>query len=71
MKVKNLVRKAILFAILMLSITAQLKAQPDDNGGDPPPNDVPLDDHIWLMIAVAVAYGSYLIWKARKRHSLA
>jgi hypothetical protein len=50
----------IITALLLCSVSAF--AQPEENGGDPPINDAPLDGGLSVLIAAGVGYG---IKKAR------
>jgi hypothetical protein len=68
--IKQYKSKILLLAFMLMSLLSQVKAQPDDNGGDPPPNDVPLDEYEWFMVALAVAYGVYLVWRFKQKQRL-
>jgi len=45
-----------LLALIMIGCTTAM-AQPEDNGGDPPNNDAPLDGGVSVLIAAGVGYG--------------
>jgi len=59
-------RKLIIVLIAFFTVlTAQ--AQPEENGGDPPNNDVPLDGGVSLLIAAGVGYGVKRIRDEKQR----
>lgn len=59
---KYLVRCALLM-LLTVGLSYTISAQPEENGGDPPNNDAPLDGGISILIAAGVGYG------AKKMHA--
>jgi len=58
------IKKSILFIFLFLTVVATAIAQPPTPGG--PGGNVddipaPIDDHIWLSILVAIAFGIFIL----------
>jgi len=58
------IKKSILFIFLFLTVVATAIAQPPTPGGPGGNVDdvpVPIDDHIWLSILVAIAFGIFIL----------
>ncbi len=43
--------------VLIFICCATATAQPEENGGDPPNNDAPLDGGLSVLLAAGVGYG--------------
>lgn len=64
---KTIIIKGVFCFIILFFLHIGAAAQPDDNGGDPPPSDVPLDGGTTILIATGVAYGVKAIKKHRDK----
>ena len=68
MKLRSLYKKpALLIVVFLLTFTTGVMAQPDDNGEDPPPNDIPIDGGLAFLLAAGVGYGVKKVRDSRKQ----
>jgi hypothetical protein len=58
---KNM-KKIILIALILVSITYAAQAQPGKDGYDDEPVDAPIDRDVIYLVAVGLAYGSKMIF---------
>lgn len=54
---KNFKNKFVVIITLLVLCAGPAFAQPEENGGDPPNNDAPLDGGLSVLIAAGVGYG--------------
>jgi len=50
-------KKLIILSLLFVATIFTVHAQPEDNGGDPLNNDVPVDGGLSILAAAGIAYG--------------
>jgi len=65
---KSIYIKPIYLLFIFIVLSLSLHAQPEDNGGDPPPVDVPLDGGTGLLISAGIAYGVRSIKKRKEKN---
>jgi len=54
---KTVNKKMIYCLAFAICLGTAALAQPEDNGGDPPPSDVPLDGGSGALVIAGIAYG--------------
>jgi len=65
---KTIIVRIIYCFVLVTGLHFLAVAQPEDNGGDPPPSDVPLDGGSSVLLAAGVAYGIKQVKKHRRKN---
>lgn len=60
-------KPALLMMVFLLTFTTGVMAQPDGNGEDPPPNDIPIDGGLSLLLAAGVGYGIKKVRDSRRQ----
>ncbi|WP_026452071.1 hypothetical protein [Aequorivita capsosiphonis] len=58
---------APLFFNLILLVLQDSKNLPAPNNNPPPPNpQLPIDDHIWILLVAGLVFGIYMVYKRNK-----
>ena len=64
---KTIIARAVCCFAFIIGINFFAFAQPEENGGDPPPSDVPIDGGTSILIATGVAYGLKKIKREKRK----
>ena len=60
--------------LMSFTLKAQPESTPACNNPNPPwwcdQNPVPIDNHLWILIATAILFGSFIYYKSTKSNEL-